>query len=73
MFAGLTGRSGEGKRGTAAAPNSASEGPAGLGGTGPTERLSGRAADSYSPADQPRDTIGRASIIFFSQKINLFQ
>lgn len=60
MFTGLAGRGGEGERGAAAAPSAASEGTAGTGGAGPAERLSGGAAQSYSPADQPRDSTGRS-------------
>lgn len=59
MSAGLTGRGGEGERGAAAAPGSASEGPGGLGGAGPAKRLPGGAADFYSPANQPRNPSGR--------------
>lgn len=60
VFSGLAGRGGEGERGATAAPSSASEGTAGTGGAGPAERLSGGAAQSYSPANQPRDSTGRS-------------
>lgn len=71
ISAGLAGRGGEGERGAAAAPGSASKGPGCLRGAGPTKRLPGGAADFHPAADKPRNPSGRFG--GFLKRMHLFQ